>query len=180
VGWSGVPDEGPNFVKAFCSDGRRCFFQLVYSVAAFERMGISHIDLHMCNVTVEHLADEVQFEMYDVDTHARPRGATDFQAAGAPNALDVRDRFDWDLATVKGANEVPMRLRSRPPAFRPDPPVARAHGAHRPRYTSDGHFFYGTYSKTNPSRPKWHHSAPVRPAPVPSRSSSRKERWTST
>jgi len=84
-------------------DLQAVFLQLVYSVAAFERMGISHNDLHLGNVMVEQLAAEVQFELCDVETHA-PRGATDFQLRVPPTRWMCKI-FDWDLATVKGAKE---------------------------------------------------------------------------
>jgi len=76
VRWVMHPNSRASHPPPTMQDLEAVSLQLVYCVAALERLGVVHNDLHLDNILIEHLADDVQFTLRDRPgaTRRRPRG----------------------------------------------------------------------------------------------------------
>ena len=80
--------------------------QLVYFLAAIERLGIAHNDLHLNNILVERLSDKVRFKLCDRPDKARTRS----RGSAAPEGFELSllpthwmcRLIDWDMALING------------------------------------------------------------------------------
>jgi len=80
--------------------------QLVYCLAAIERLGIAHNDLHLNNILVERLSDKVRFKLCDRPDKARTRS----RGSAAPEGFELSllpthwmcRLIDWDMALING------------------------------------------------------------------------------
>jgi len=77
--------------------------QLVYCLAAFERLGVVHNDLHLNNILIEVLPDEVQFTLCDRSDGAPGDGVPQVSQFHLPPTRWMCKIIDWDMATINGS-----------------------------------------------------------------------------